>query len=99
MEKRNIFVAVVLLTMQVYRRFYDTQRVSVFSEKSRMNLSHYLIGLIHYPGAALAILCEAPLFAKAPGKFDLPVRKFQLIIVLCLSCRDHSEPVIKFTFT
>lgn len=65
-EKRNVFIAVVLLTIQVYRRFYDTQRVSVFSEKSRMNLSHYLVGLIHYPGAALAILSEAPLFTKTP---------------------------------
>lgn len=81
MEKRNVFIAVVLLTIQVYRRFYDTQRVSVFSEKSRMNLSHYLVGLIHYPGAALAILSEAPLFTKTPGKFHPPVKNFQFFCI------------------
>lgn len=60
----SVLLAILLLTLQCVRRFYDTHCVSVFAKNSRMDLSHYLIGLIHYAGAVLAILCEAPLFAK-----------------------------------
>ncbi|KAJ8949665.1 hypothetical protein NQ314_008126 [Rhamnusium bicolor] len=56
------YIAVVLMTLQVIRRFYDTHFVSVFGKNSRMNLSQYLIGLVHYPACALAIVCEAPKF-------------------------------------
>ncbi|XP_050298626.1 polyprenol reductase [Anthonomus grandis grandis] len=68
--KHKVFISMYLMTMQVYRRYYDTQYISVYGEKSKMNLSHYLIGMIYYPGAAMAILCEAPLFANAPDSIN-----------------------------
>ncbi|XP_018579620.1 polyprenol reductase [Anoplophora glabripennis] len=58
------YIALTLLTLQVFRRFYDTHYVSVFGKHGEMCLSHYLVGLYHYPGCVLAILCEAPKFAN-----------------------------------
>lgn len=63
-DAASVLLAVSLLTIQCTRRFYDTHFVSVFGKNSRMDLSHYIIGLIHYPGAFLAILCEAPMFTN-----------------------------------
>ncbi|CAG9762402.1 unnamed protein product [Ceutorhynchus assimilis] len=72
--KHQVFIAVILMTLQVYRRFYDTHKVSVFGSRSKMNLSHYAVGHVHYPGTILAILCEAPLFTNAPAEFrDAPL--------------------------
>lgn len=48
-----------LLTFQCTRRFYETHFVQVFSSHSKMNLSHYLVGYIHYFGAVILILSEA----------------------------------------
>ncbi|KAG5882537.1 hypothetical protein JTB14_038148 [Gonioctena quinquepunctata] len=59
----HVYLSLILLTLQVYRRFYDTHCVSVFG-KSMININHYIVGMLHYPGSALAIICEAPQFAK-----------------------------------
>lgn len=59
--------------LQVCRRFYDTHFVSIFGTKAKINVSHYLIGLIHYPGCALAIICEAPIFSNR-SKIEIIVR-------------------------
>lgn len=59
------YIALILVTLQVFRRFYDTHYVSVFGKNGRMNISHYMAGHCHYPGCALAILCEAPKFANS----------------------------------
>lgn len=67
--KNKIFIAILLMTLQVYRRFYETLRISVFGDKAKINLSHYLVGMFHYPGSALAILSEAALFAETPPHF------------------------------
>lgn len=58
------YTALLLMFMQVSRRLYDTHFVSVFGKNAKINIAQYLIGLIHYPGSALAIICEAPKFAK-----------------------------------
>lgn len=55
----SAFVAVMLLTLQSWRRFYETFYVSIFSP-SNINIAHYAIGYIHYFGAVTAILVEAP---------------------------------------
>ncbi|KAF2900043.1 hypothetical protein ILUMI_06147 [Ignelater luminosus] len=63
----SALLALTLLTIQCCRRMYDTHFVSVFGKTSRMNLSHYLIGFIHYTGAVFAILVEAPRFSRSYG--------------------------------
>lgn len=55
----SAFIAVALLTLQSWRRFYETFYVSIFSS-SNINVAHYAIGYIHYFGAMAAILVEAP---------------------------------------
>ncbi|PSN49004.1 Polyprenol reductase [Blattella germanica] len=60
-------LALCLLTIQSWRRFYETWFVSVFSD-SRMNLSHYAVGFIHYFGAVTAVLAESPGFVDDTGK-------------------------------
>lgn len=59
-------LALFLLTMQVLRRFYETWFVSVYSN-TRMNLSHYAVGFIHYFGSVTAILAESPGFIDDKG--------------------------------
>jgi hypothetical protein len=61
-------LALSLLTVQAWRRFYETWFVSVYSN-TRMNLSHYVVGFIHYFGSVTAILAEAPGFIDDKGKF------------------------------
>lgn len=61
-------LALSLLTIQAWRRFYETWFVSVFSN-TRMNLSHYIVGFIHYFGSVTAILAESPGFIDDKGKF------------------------------
>lgn len=60
----KVYIALALMCLQVYRRFYDTNFVSVYGKNVKINLPQYLIGLIHYPGCALAIICEAPKFTN-----------------------------------
>ncbi|XP_023704176.1 polyprenol reductase [Cryptotermes secundus] len=59
-------LALSLLTIQAWRRFYETWFVSVFSN-TRMNFSHYIVGFIHYFGSVTAILAESPGFIDDKG--------------------------------
>ncbi|XP_044748297.1 polyprenol reductase [Coccinella septempunctata] len=58
----NIFVAMTLITLQIARRFYDTHFISIFGRNSKINLTHWIVGITYYPMVILAILCEAPNF-------------------------------------
>lgn len=66
-------IALVLMTAQCLRRFYETWFVSVFSD-AKMNLSHYIVGFAHYFGAVSAILVEAPGFTPHTGVSSLVLR-------------------------
>lgn len=65
-----VLLALILLTLQCLRRFYDTHFVSIFGKNSKINIPQYLCGYIHYGGAVLTILAEAPLFAISTGTID-----------------------------
>lgn len=65
----KVYIALLLMFMQVCRRFYDTHVVSVFGKNIKINIAQYVVGLIHYPGSAFAIICEAPKFSNA-GKLN-----------------------------
>lgn len=52
-------LAMGLLMIHCFKRFYETHFVSVFSD-AKMDISHYLLGHFHYIGCVLAIFCEAP---------------------------------------
>ncbi|KAJ2950812.1 hypothetical protein O0L34_g9082 [Tuta absoluta] len=55
-------IAMSLLALQCLRRFYETYWLQVFAKSSKMNLSHYLAGIIHYFGCIVTVLGQAPLF-------------------------------------
>ncbi|XP_049865383.1 polyprenol reductase [Pectinophora gossypiella] len=55
-------VAMSLLAVQCARRFYETYCLQVFAKSSKMNLSHYLSGIIHYFGCIVTVIGQAPLF-------------------------------------
>ncbi|XP_066253784.1 polyprenol reductase [Euwallacea similis] len=63
--KHKVFIASCLMTIQVYRRLYESLKISVFGNSSKLNLTHYVTGHIHYLGVVLAILCEAPSFVNS----------------------------------
>lgn len=65
------FQTIGLLTLQCARRFYETQYVQVFSSKSKINFTHYIVGYLHYFGAFLAILSQAPGFVRNPLPEDV----------------------------
>lgn len=52
------------MCLQVFRRFYDTHFVTIFGKNAKINIVQYFVGLVHYPGSVLAIICEAPKFAN-----------------------------------
>ncbi|XP_026326394.1 polyprenol reductase [Hyposmocoma kahamanoa] len=54
-------IAMCLLTMQCSRRLYETYFLQVFAKSSKMNLSHYLAGIIHYFGCIVTVFGQAPL--------------------------------------
>ncbi|XP_031635321.1 polyprenol reductase-like isoform X3 [Contarinia nasturtii] len=60
-----------LLTLQCARRFYETQYIQVFSKQAKINFVHYLVGYLHYFGAFLAIISQAPGFVRSPQAEDL----------------------------
>lgn len=67
-------LALSLLTLQAWRRFYETWFVSVYSN-TQMNLSHYIVGYFHYFGSVMAILAESPGFIDDKGMFWHHVRR------------------------
>ncbi|KAJ8724765.1 hypothetical protein PYW07_015723 [Mythimna separata] len=55
-------IAMTMLVIQCTRRLYETYYLQVFAKSSRMNLSHYLAGIIHYFACIIAVVGQAPLF-------------------------------------
>ncbi|KAJ4447107.1 hypothetical protein ANN_09107 [Periplaneta americana] len=66
MSAISSLLALSLLTLQSWRRFYETWFVSVFSN-GQMNWSHYVVGFVHYFGAITAIIAESPGFIDDKG--------------------------------
>ncbi|XP_034825645.1 polyprenal reductase [Maniola hyperantus] len=58
-------IALTLLTIQCTRRCYETYYLQVFAQSSKMNLSHYVAGLVHYFAVVVAAIGQAPLFCGA----------------------------------
>ncbi|XP_030556806.1 polyprenol reductase [Drosophila novamexicana] len=72
-DSNTAFIGTVLLTVQCVRRFYETNFVQIFSKRSRMNLSHYAVGHIHYFGAIISLLANTAGFVRGskPAPFNL----------------------------
>ena len=55
-------LASILFCGQMWRRLYETCAISVYSD-CKINIVHYIVGIVHYVGATTAIIIEAPGFA------------------------------------
>lgn len=55
-------IAMFLLTIQCWKRLYETYYLQIFAKSSKININHYIAGLLHYFGCVVAIIGEAPLF-------------------------------------
>ncbi|XP_049808716.1 polyprenol reductase isoform X2 [Schistocerca nitens] len=63
----SILLALFLLTLQSWHRFYETWFISIYSN-SYINIYHYIIGYGHYFGSVMAVLCESPGFINNQGQ-------------------------------
>lgn len=66
MNATTVCLAMALFCIQVWKRLYETFFVSVFSD-TKINISHYIIGICHYLGSFTAIIMEAPGFTRRPS--------------------------------
>lgn len=57
------FLAMTLLAFHCWKRLYESYYVNVFSDK-KINISHYIIGYVHYVGAILCIIGESDGFFR-----------------------------------
>ncbi|RVE52905.1 hypothetical protein evm_002382 [Chilo suppressalis] len=63
-----VTIATALMILQCLRRFYETYFLQVFAKSSKMNLSHYLAGIIHYFACYVAAIGQAPLFCGSQNR-------------------------------
>lgn len=61
------FLAMTLLTIHCWKRFYETHYVNVFSDK-KINILHYIVGYLHYVGAIISIVGELHGFVRDSDK-------------------------------
>ncbi|CRK88513.1 CLUMA_CG002207, isoform A [Clunio marinus] len=68
-------IALSLMTLQCTRRFIETNFLQIFSKKSKINLTHYLCGYLHYYGVIVLIVAKADGFINGQ---TTPVMKVTL---------------------
>ncbi|KAB7502534.1 Polyprenol reductase [Armadillidium nasatum] len=62
------YIALVLYSLHVSKRLYESLFVSVFSS-SRMSIFHYIVGISHYMGAFIGLISYYPGFASLDTQF------------------------------
>lgn len=83
-DSTSALIAMLLISIQCLRRFYETWSMQIFS-KSKINISHYLVGYFHYFCAVSAILANTEGFVRltTPSQFSLSkITIVQYIFVL-----------------
>ncbi|BFF95527.1 polyprenol reductase [Drosophila madeirensis] len=84
-DSTTALLGAVLLTLQCIRRFYETNFVQIFSKKSKMNLSHYAVGFVHYFGSIVSLLSNTSGFVRGtqPNEFSLKnLTQLQVVYLL-----------------
>lgn len=54
----STFLGAILIFLQSWKRLYETQVVSIFSD-NKMNIMHYIAGFTHYAGTLICIIGES----------------------------------------
>lgn len=63
------------MTLQCTRRFIESNFLQIFSKKSKINLTHYICGYLHYYGAFVIIVAKGHGFVTSshPVTFEVNV--------------------------
>ncbi|XP_055376260.1 polyprenol reductase [Condylostylus longicornis] len=93
-KSSSALIAIVLLSIQCVRRFYETWMMQIFSSNGKINISHYFVGYLHYFGAVIAILANTEGFVKGskPSPFSLnkvEIYKFIFIIIFHIAWKQQ----------
>ncbi|CDW59989.1 Steroid dh domain containing protein [Trichuris trichiura] len=59
LNEATVFLCCILFFAQALRRFFESAFLSVYSD-TKMNIFHYLLGIIHYVMVPCSILIEGP---------------------------------------
>ncbi|XP_048511472.1 polyprenol reductase [Athalia rosae] len=59
----HTILALFLITIQCWKRFYETHYVCIFSS-GKISLGHYLLGYLHYIGTLVSVVGESQGFFK-----------------------------------
>ncbi|ALC38902.1 CG7840 [Drosophila busckii] len=80
-DSNTALIGTLLLTLQCVRRFYETNFLQIFSKRSKMNLSHYAVGHIHYFGAIITLLSNTAGFVRDSKPNPLSLQQLSLLQV------------------
>lgn len=61
-SSESVAIAMILVLIQVIRRFCECTLLSVYSD-AKMSIVHYFVGFSFYFGVGLSVLAEAPVFS------------------------------------
>lgn len=63
MSATSTALAITLLSIQCWKRAYETHYVNIFSPQ-KLHISHYIIGFVHYVGALTCVIGESEGFVR-----------------------------------
>lgn len=74
------------MMLQTFRRFYETHFVQIFSKTAKINITHYLVGYLHYFGTMIVILGNSPGFTGSHSDNVEPFHAGQLLNLRIIFC-------------
>ncbi|XP_022225590.2 polyprenol reductase [Drosophila obscura] len=83
-DSTTALLGTVMLTLQCIRRFYETNFVQIFSKQSKMNLSHYAVGFVHYFGVIVSLLSNTAGFVRGSQPTEVTRKSFSQLHVIYL---------------
>ncbi|KAL7022178.1 hypothetical protein ACKWTF_012167 [Chironomus riparius] len=91
--------ALMLITVQCTRRFIETNFLQIFSKKSKINLSHYFCGFLHYYGLVVLIIAKSDGFNTERNNFvygleDVLLAVFTSLVFLYLNYKQYETNMI-----
>lgn len=86
------FLAALLFNLHVWKRLYETQCVSIFSDK-RINITHYVIGFFHYMGTLVSLIGESQGFFEDSGEqfYWRRITYFQLVCAIVFVLSSYAQ--------
>ena len=80
--------AMLLVTLQCTKRFIETSFLQIFSKKSKINLTHYMCGYLHYYGLVVLIIAKSDGFnsnQQDDVTLDFTIKDMFFAIIACMT--------------